>query len=122
MKRSLRGGLTIALTLSVMYTCTLFAADRQLQLPKHLQQGQLVIGHAPAGAIIQFAGRRLRMSADGSFVFGLDRDAPAHVPLHVRYRDGKASALSLAVEKREYPIERVEGLPQKTVLTDPATT
>ncbi|MDR3385844.1 MAG: M23 family metallopeptidase [Rudaea sp.] len=104
-----------------MFTYPLFAADRSLQLPPHLEQGQLVIGHAPAGSIVQFAGRRLRVGTDGTFVFGLDRDAPAHVPLHVRYSNGKANTLSLAVEKREYRIERVEGLPQKTVTPDPAT-
>lgn len=98
-----------------------FAADRQLQLPQRLQQGQLVIGHAPAGAIIEFAGRRLHVAGDGVFVFGLDRDAPTHIRLHVRYSNGKARDLALTVEKRDYPIERVEGLPPQTVTPDPKT-
>lgn len=102
-------------------TFPLYAADRQLQLPQHLQQGQLVIGHAPAGAILEFDKRRLRVGVDGVFAFGLDRDAPAHVRLHVRYSNGKAQDLSLAVQKRDYQIERVDGLPPKTVTPDPAT-
>jgi murein DD-endopeptidase MepM/ murein hydrolase activator NlpD len=110
-----------ATALNIGIALPLFAADRQLQLPQHLEQGQLAIGHAPAGAILEFAGRRLHVGSDGVFVFGLDRDAPAHVKLHVRYSNGKASDLSLAVEKREYHVERVEGLPQKTVTPDPAT-
>jgi murein DD-endopeptidase MepM/ murein hydrolase activator NlpD len=107
--------------LSIGSAFPLFAADRQLQLPQHLEQGQLVIGHAPNGAILEFAGRRLHVGADGVFVFGLDRDAPAHVRLHVRYSNGKARDLSLVVQKREYYIERIDGLPPKTVTPDPAT-
>ncbi len=110
-----------ASALNIGVALPLAAADRQLQLPQHLEQGQLVIGHAPAGAILEFAGRRLHVGSDGTFVFGLDRDAPAHVRLHVRYSNGKASDLAQAVQKREYHIERVEGLPQKTVTPDPAT-
>ncbi len=41
----------------------LFAAERELRLPEHLEQGQLVIGHAPHGAKIEFAGRRLHVGA-----------------------------------------------------------
>jgi murein DD-endopeptidase MepM/ murein hydrolase activator NlpD len=99
----------------------LSAADRALQLPDHLQQGQLVIGHAPHGAKIEYAGHRLRIAEDGTFVFGLDRDAPTQSQLHVRYANGKAQDVPLTVAKREYPIERVNGLPQKTVTPDPET-
>ena len=99
----------------------LFAADRDLRVPDHLQQGQLVIGHAPHGAVIEYLGRRLLIGADGVFVFGLDRDAPAQIKLHVRYANGKARDEVLAVAKREYHVERVEALPQKTVTPDPAT-
>src|SRR6185312_5991245 len=97
------------------------AVDRTLQIPEHLQQGQLVIGHAPRGAKLEFAGRRLRIGDDGVFAFGLDRDAPAQVTLNVRYSDGKAHKVQLKVAKREYHVERVEGLPQKTVTPDAET-
>jgi len=97
------------------------ATDRTLDMPTHLQQGQLVIGHAPKGAKIEFQGRRLRIGKDDVFVFGIDRDAPAQLPLHVRYGDGKSHSVTLKIAKREYKIERVEGLPPKTVTPDPET-
>jgi murein DD-endopeptidase MepM/ murein hydrolase activator NlpD len=121
MNRRLRALVALALLCGTIATFPLFATDRQLQLPQHLEQGQLVIGHAPAGAVIEFAGHRLRVSADGVFVFGLDRDAPASVLLNIRYSDGKSQHLKLNVDKREYHIERVDGLPQKTVTPDPET-
>lgn len=95
------------------------AADRELQLPDKLEQGQLVIGHAPKGAKIEFAGRRVLVGDDGVFVFGLGRDAPAVEKLHIRYSNGKASDVALKVAKREYETERVNGLPQHTVTPNP---
>jgi murein DD-endopeptidase MepM/ murein hydrolase activator NlpD len=102
-------------------TDPLFAADHDVRLPKHLQQGELVIGHAPANTQIEFNGRQLRVGPDGVFVFGLDRDAPAAARLNIRYASGRSTTQTFAIAKRQYHIERVEGLPQKTVTPDPET-
>jgi len=96
------------------------AADR-LQLPDHLQQGQLVIGHAPAHAQVELDGRKLHVGSDGVFVFGLDRDAPATATITIRDANGKTATRKLDVGRRQYHIERLEGLPQKTVTPDPET-
>jgi murein DD-endopeptidase MepM/ murein hydrolase activator NlpD len=108
---------------SLVFSCAfpVLAANQALQLPNHLQQGQLVIAHAPRGATIEFAGRQLHVGDDGVFVFGLDRDAPARGTLQVRYPNGNISEQTFAVAKREYHVERVEGLPPKTVTPDPET-
>ncbi len=90
-------------------------------MPDHLQQGELVIGHAPAGAEVIFAGKPLRVARDGTFVFGLDRDAPATIALEVRAANGRTTTHELKVARRQYRVERVEGLPQKTVTPDPET-
>ncbi|MGH8042495.1 MAG: M23 family metallopeptidase [Rudaea sp.] len=97
----------------------LFAAIPSLQLPQHLEQGQLVIGHAPPGTQLQFDGRELRIGADGTFVFGLARDAAPQVALHLRDAEGHSSTITLDVAQRSYPIERVNGLPQQTVTPSP---
>ncbi len=95
------------------------AGTNQVELPDHLQQGQLVIGHAPAGAQIEFYSRKLRIDKDGIFVFGLERDAPAQAALNVHYANGETRSVTFDVAKREYHIERVEGLPQQTVTPNP---
>jgi len=97
------------------------AADRTLRVPDHLQQGQLLIGHVAPGAKVEFAGRRVHVGTDGVFVLGVDRDAPAQVALNVRFSDGKSRRVQLKVSKRQYHVEHVEGLPQKTVTPDPET-
>ena len=96
-------------------------ADMSVRLPDHLQQGQLVIAHAAPGATIEFGGRSLRVGDDGTFVFGLDRDAPAKGTLQIRDATGHATTFSFSVAQREYKIEHVEGLPPKTVTPDPET-
>ncbi len=96
------------------------ATDR-VEIPHNLQQGELIIGHATRGAKIEFDGRDIRVGDDGAFVFGLDREAPSSVALLVRFADGTSQTMSVAVAKREYVIERVEGLPPKTVTPDPET-
>ncbi|HTI95387.1 MAG TPA: M23 family metallopeptidase [Rudaea sp.] len=94
-------------------------AAAEIRLPDRIEQGQLVIGHAPPGTQIEFDGHTLRIGADGTFVFGLARDAAALAELTVRGADGQPQTLKLAVEQRSYPTERVNGLPQQTVTPSP---
>jgi murein DD-endopeptidase MepM/ murein hydrolase activator NlpD len=96
------------------------AADR-IEVPEQLQQGELVVAHAKPGCRIVFNGRDLHVAADGVFVFGLDREAPPSISLSVDCGNGKPETITRSVAKREYQIERVEGLPPKTVTPDPET-
>ena len=121
-RRRERAGVRVARGLAVLcaaFGASTFAAD--IRLPKHLQQGELVIGHAPPDTQIEFNGRQLRVGSDGVFVFGLERDAPAAARLNIRYANGKTATQTFAVAKRQYHVEKVEGLPQKTVTPDPET-
>jgi murein DD-endopeptidase MepM/ murein hydrolase activator NlpD len=95
------------------------ASASRLELPPHVQQGQLVIAKAAPGTQVSFDGRDLRVAADGRFVFGVGRDAPQAIALHLRHADGREETVSVAVEQRRYRIERVDGLPQHTVTPDP---
>lgn len=110
-------GMTTLLWLVAVQSC--WAAAREVVVPDHLQQGQLVIGHAPAGAQVEFDGRALRMGTDGVFVFGIGRDAPARAQLKIRDADGRTQLQTLDIEQRSYPTERVNGLPQQTVTPKP---
>jgi murein DD-endopeptidase MepM/ murein hydrolase activator NlpD len=95
------------------------SANSQIRFDTPLRQGQLVIGHAAPGTQLEFDGRQLRIGEDGTFVFGLDRDAPPHASLTVRGPDGSTRTLVLDIAQRDYPTERVNGLPQKTVTPSP---
>lgn len=83
-------------------------------------QGAVVRGDAPAGSRVWFGGRELRLSADGRFVFGLNRDEPAKVELRVQLPDEPAPlSVTASVAPRQYDIQRIDGLPQRMVEPPP---
>jgi hypothetical protein len=89
-------------------------------LPHRVLQGALVTGHAPVGSTVRYAGRHLRLGTDGIFVFGVGRDA--HGPLHIRVNlpDGRHILRMVRVTSRQWPTERIRGIPPKTVKPPPA--
>lgn len=79
-----------------------------------LVQGGLVQGRVSPGAKVTLDGRELRVGPDGTFLLGFGRDAEGGT-LVVTYADGRQETRALAVEKRSWQIQRVDGLPQQTV-------
>jgi murein DD-endopeptidase MepM/ murein hydrolase activator NlpD len=79
-------------------------------IPTTMSQGALAIAHAPPGSAVRVNGKPVHVGADGIFVFGAGRDEQG--PLKV---DVAGHAYSVAVTPRNWPIERVEGVPPATV-------
>jgi len=89
-------------------------------LEGRLEQGGLVIGTVVPGAIVAFADRMVPVAADGRFLLGIDRDAPAEAELSVTI-NGVREVKKLTVAPRAWKIEKVDGVPQKLVTPDPET-
>lgn len=77
-------------------------------------QGGLVIGRAAPTSQVQVAGKPVRVSNDGLFLVGFGRDAPSEIKVEVISNDGKMIC-NLAVERRKYDIQRIDGLPKRKV-------
>ncbi|WP_460457920.1 M23 family metallopeptidase [Arenimonas alkanexedens] len=92
----------------------------RIVFPTRVSQGTMVIGKVPPGSTVRHAGRTLRVTGYGSVVFGVGRDADASVQVDVVRPDGRAETLAISVDKRDWPIERVNGVPPKTVAPPPA--
>jgi hypothetical protein len=90
------------------------AAAAVTDLPSSVSQGGLVIGHAAPGSRVTVAGKPVHVGADGIFVFGAGRDEQG--PLDVVVGGARHS---LNVTPRDWPIERVEGVPPATVNPPP---
>ncbi|MGO4220757.1 M23 family metallopeptidase [Lysobacter sp. TAF61] len=87
-------------------------------LPTSVPQGSLVIGLAGPDADVEYDGRRLRVSSNGTFAFGVGRDATG--PLSVTISDSNGSAVhQIAVSRRDWPVENINGVPPKTVEPPP---
>ncbi len=78
-------------------------------------QGGVIFGTTEPGARVTLDGREVRVSAAGRFVFGFGRDATGPAKLQIVLPDGRAEAQTLRIEARQYPTERVDGLPPKMV-------
>ncbi|MGH1373178.1 MAG: M23 family metallopeptidase [Cellvibrionaceae bacterium] len=81
-------------------------------------QGGVLIGKASVGDKIEFLDRDIRLSDDGDFVLGLGRDFPASARLTVR-RGELVRVFEFDVSQRSYDIQRVDGVPKRTVTPDP---
>lgn len=113
-------GLAAALALAAAAGCAAFAAagGPELELQGEWRQGSVIFGRTDPAAAVSFNGRAVRVSPEGLFVIGLDRDEPPQAVLQVALPSG-ATKREFAVETRTYDIQRIDGLPPSQV-TPPA--
>jgi len=80
------------------------------------QQGGFVWGTVIPGSKVTLDGQVLDVLSDGTTFVGFGRDAAKSAELSVRAPDAEASCSeTLHIAPREYRIQRVEGVPAKTV-------
>lgn len=91
------------------------ASPHQFRYQGALMQGGLVKGQVTSGSQIIFDGQQIKVGPKGHFVIGFSRDYKAVAQLQITYPDGMRNDVSLTVSPRQYDIEKVNGLPPKTV-------
>lgn len=91
-----------------------FAAN-SVELPERASQGQLIVGSVTPGSSVLLRERAIRVDAQGRFVFGIGRDEARNAPIDVTFPDGEKRRVAVQVLKRDWPTERVNGVPQATV-------
>ncbi len=77
-------------------------------------QGHFILGKTDPGAKIQIDKKNVRVSKDGFFAFGLGRDRKNDVII-TETLNGVKNKFVKKVLKREYKIQRIDGLPEKKV-------
>ncbi|MGF1607740.1 MAG: M23 family metallopeptidase [Rhodothalassiaceae bacterium] len=78
-------------------------------------QGGMVTGQAEPGAQVLLNGEPIKVGADGRFVFGFGRDATGEVELRIERPGAQPERLVRSIRTREYDIQRIDGLPPRTV-------
>jgi murein DD-endopeptidase MepM/ murein hydrolase activator NlpD len=78
-------------------------------------QGGMLVGHTEAGSQVLVDGERIRVSPDGYFLIGFSRDQERPVKLKIIKANGVTEQRLLAPAKREYQIQRIDGLPSRKV-------
>ena len=82
------------------------------------EQGSFILGKTQPGSKVFIDKRKIRVSEQGFFAFGLDRDRKNDVTIKI-LTDGKLQKINKKVFKREYKIQRIDGLPPKQVTPPP---
>ncbi len=77
-------------------------------------QGSFILGIAEPGSKIYIDKKKVKITNDGYFVFGLDRDRKNNVLIKVT-QNGNSKIIEKKVYKRKYKIQRIDGLPEKKV-------
>lgn len=79
------------------------------------QQGALLLGRVKPGQVVTYGGESLETTSQGYFLLGPDREAGPVSRVTVRNADGTEVNEEQRVAARSYAIQRVNGVPQKTV-------
>ena len=91
------------------------AQAMSLTLDGPLEQGALVRGEAEPGSRVSLNDHPVRVAPDGHFILGFSRDAAAEAVLTVTDAVGASERRVLKIEKREYDVQRINGLPEEQV-------
>jgi len=77
-------------------------------------QGSFILGKTEPGSEVFIDKKRVKVTSDGFFVFGLSRDRKYDVVITLS-KDGNKQKIVKKVLKRKYNIQRIDGLEEKKV-------
>jgi len=114
----------LILCIAINCTAILFATSASAAplLKGSATQGGMLWGTVEPGTSVLLDGEFVDVHASGVFVIGFGRDQSRSAVLEYRYSGGKTESQNITIEPREFDIERVNGLPPKTVTPPPEWT
>ncbi len=98
----------------IIFCCYASAAD----FIGKFEQGSFILGKVKPNSKVQIDGRNVRVTKDGFFAFGLDRDRKNNVIIRVKNKES-FTTIEKKIIKRSYKIQRIDGLPPKHVTPPP---
>ncbi len=109
----------LALFLVCVSTAIAASKSQPILLTGAKTQGGLMIGQVAPGAEVYLGDTPVNVSDEGIIVFGFGRDAELSQSLTVITPDGKKQIEPILLEKRDYKIQRVNGISKK--IMNPST-
>ncbi|WP_266156833.1 M23 family metallopeptidase [Dyella silvatica] len=89
-------------------------------LPQSVSQGGLIVATLPLATRASLAGKAIHVGRDGTVVFGAGRDEKGPLNISLIYQDGHQENALIRVTPRNWPVERVNGVPPQTVNPPPS--
>ena len=78
------------------------------------KQGSFILGKTNQNSEVYIDKKKVRVTKDGYFAFGIDRDRKNNVIIKV-INNGKTEIIEKKIFKKKYIIQRIDGLPPKQV-------
>ena len=101
---------TILLIILIFISSKAFAIDFEGKF----RQGHFIIGKTEPKSKIWIDKKLVKVSSGGFFVFGIDRDRKYDLVI-TKEKNGKKEKIIKKIQKREYRIQKIDGLPEKKV-------
>ncbi len=78
------------------------------------EQGGLVLGQLAEGETVSYKGKLLKINSNRQFLLGFGRNEPVSTEITIHNQSGDKNIV-INVAPREYKVQKIEGVPQKTV-------
>ena len=98
----------------VVLTIFTFTKVNAVEFKGQFLQGHYIIGITDPSAQIIIGEKEVKVSKNGYFVFGIDRDRKFDLTI-IKIKDGKKEKIIKKVLKRKYNIQRIDGLEESKV-------
>ena len=102
----------------LIFILFLFNTSHAVEFIGDFKQGSFILGKTDPNSKVYIDNRKVRVSSDGYFAFGLDRDRKNNVLIKIK-NDRETKLIEKKVFKRKYKIQRIDGLPPKQVTPPP---
>ena len=103
---------------SIIFFLLIFNISHAVEFLGNFKQGSFILGKTDPNSKVFIDDRKVRVSNDGYFAFGLDRDRKNNVLIKIINKK-ETKLIEKKVFKRKYKIQRIDGLPPKQVTPPP---
>ena len=102
----------------IIFFLLIFNISHAVEFLGNFKQGSFILGKTDPNSKVFIDNRKVRVSNDGYFAFGLDRDRKNNVLIKIINKK-ETKLIEKKVFKRKYKIQRIDGLPPKQVTPPP---
>ena len=92
----------------------IFSNSLAVEFNGKFMQGHFIVGQTETNSKIYIDRKEVKVSKDGFFVFGIDRDRKFDLVV-TKILNGKTEKITKKIYKRKYQIQRIDGLDEKKV-------
>jgi len=92
-----------------------FSATADIRIEGNFVQGGMLVGQGAEGASVWQDDKPVLVGKNGIFLLGFGRDSGPESNLKIVYADGSLEKRTLKVKKRQYKVQRIDGLPKRKV-------